>query len=130
MNLDEYLKINNCNVIEGYTAQVPEQVKILKQISENNNIKNILEIGFNAGHSSCLFLESNNNCNVLSFDIGLHDYFKIGFEYIIKNFNSRHFLIIGNSNITVPLYYKFNPMIKYDLIFIDGGHDYELHTMI
>ena len=59
MNLDEYLKINNCNVIEGYSTQVPDQVRLLKQISENNNIKNILEIGFNAGHSSCLFLESN-----------------------------------------------------------------------
>ena len=78
--------------------------QIIKKILENNNIKNILEIGFNAGHSSCLFLEFNKNCNVLSFDIGLHDYFKVGIEYIREKFNSRNYLfIIGNSNITVPL---------------------------
>ena len=57
---NEYLKDNNCYVTEGYTEQVPEQVQILKALVNNDKIINVLEIGMNAGHSSCLFLENNN----------------------------------------------------------------------
>ena len=34
----------------------------------------ILEIGFNAGHSSLFFLESNPDVKVISIDIGFHSY--------------------------------------------------------
>ena len=40
-------------MFESYSTQVPEQVKLLQLLSENNRIKNILDIGLNAGHSSC-----------------------------------------------------------------------------
>ena len=84
MTLDLFLKDNNCNITEGYIEQVPEQVQKLKDLVNNNKIKNILEIGFNAGHSSCLFLEKNKQCNVISFDIATHDYVHIGKQYIDK----------------------------------------------
>jgi len=71
MTLDLYLKYKNCIITEGYTQQVSKQVEILKDLVNNNKIINILEIGFNAGHSSCLFLETNRNCKVHSFDIDL-----------------------------------------------------------
>ena len=75
MTLDLFLKENNCYITEGYTEQVPEQVQILKAFVNNDKIINVLEIGMNAGHSSCLFLENNKQCNVISFDIGNHDMF-------------------------------------------------------
>ena len=45
-------------------------VKFLKDIVQKKSVINILEIGFNGGHSSELFLQCNNNTNVVSFDIG------------------------------------------------------------
>ena len=125
MTLDLFLKENNCYVTEGYTEQVPEQVQILKDLVNNDKIINVLEIGMNAGHSSCLFLEHNKQCNVISFDIGNHDYVRIGKQYIDNKYPNRHELIISDSTISVPLYTNINKESKMDLIFIDGGHDYE-----
>lgn len=125
MTLDLFLKENNCYVTEGYTEQVPEQVQILKDLVNNDKIINVLEIGMNAGHSSCLFLENNKQCNVISFDIGNHDYVRVGKQYIDNKYPNRHELIISDSTISVPLYTNINKESKMDLIFIDGGHDYE-----
>ena len=121
MTLDLFLKDNNCYITEGYIEQVPEQVQILKDLVNNNKIKNILQVGFNAGHSSCLFLENNKQCNVVSFDIGTHDYVHIGKQYIDKTYPNRHELIRFYSKIAVPIYINTNKDIKFDLIFIDGG---------
>jgi predicted O-methyltransferase YrrM len=89
----------------------------------DNKIKNILEIGFNAGHSADLFLKTNTICNVLSFDIGEHSYVKIAKEFIDKTYPNRHTLVLGDSTKTVPIYQSNT---TYDLIFIDGGHSYEV----
>ena len=72
MSLITYLKQNNCNITEGYSQSCYNQVIILQVLCSDKNIKNILEIGFNAGHSANLFLNTNTKCNVLSFDIGEH----------------------------------------------------------
>jgi len=123
MSLISYLKNNNCNIIEGYSRSCYNEVIILQLLSSPKNIKNILEIGFNAGHSADLFLNTNSECNVLSFDIGEHSYVKIAKEFIDKTYPHRHKLVIGDSTKTIPLY---QTDIKYDLIFIDGGHSYEV----
>ena len=125
MTLDLFLKDNNCNITGGYTEKVPEQVQILKDLVNNDKIINVLEIGMNAGHSPCLFLENNKQCNVISFDIGNHDYVRVGKQYIDNKYPNRHELIISDSTISIPLYTNINKESKMDLIFIDGGHDYE-----
>ncbi len=116
----------NVNEIEGYSQQVPKQVERLKMLISGNNIKNVMEIGFNAGHSSEIMLETNKNINLVSFDINIHKYTKVGKEYIDKTYVNRHTLIIGDSMISVPEYIKSNSHKKFDLIFIDGGHDYKV----
>ena len=123
MSLVNYLKENNCIIEEGNCRNVNKQLIILQLLCFGSNIKHILEIGFNAGHSSDLFLSTNSDCTVTSFDIGHHSYYKVGKEFIDKAYPNRHKLIIGDSTKTIP---NFNSDIKYDLIFIDGGHDYEV----
>ena len=123
MALKVYLQKNNCNIIEGYSRSCYKETIILQMLCSDNSIKNILEIGFNAGHSSDLFLDNNQGCSVISFDIGEHSYVKVAKEYIDKTYPNRHTLIIGDSTKTIP---NYKTDIKYDLIFIDGGHLYEV----
>lgn len=85
------------------------------------NAKYIMEIGFNGGHSADAFLSYRSHIQLTSFDLGEHEYVKQGKEYINHYYPNRHTLLLGNSVETVPI---FQPMYKYDVIFIDGGHDY------
>ena len=99
--------------------------------SENNrqnlytltkSAKNILEIGFNGGHSSALFLHANPKIKILSFDIAYHKYTVPCVEYLKKlNYNIE--FVKGSSDITVP---KYEVKTKYDIICIDGGHGYDI----
>jgi predicted O-methyltransferase YrrM len=120
MNLDLFLKYNNCNVTEGYSEQVPEQVKILKDLVNNDKIKNVLEIGFNAGHSAEVMLSANKEAKLTSFDLNIHPYAAVGKDYIDKKFPGRHVFVAGDSKETIP---KAEGL--YECFFIDGGHDYE-----
>ena len=124
LGLCNYFIKNNIKVTEGHVFddQKMEIVKILNDVSP----KTIMEIGFNAGHSAELFLE-NSNAYVHSFDLGehFHQYLKYGKQYINKNYPDRHTLILGDSTIRVPIFAQNND-IKFDLIFIDGGHSYEV----
>ena len=84
------------------------------------------EIGFNAGFSSYAFLSSNRRCSVVSFDIGDHEYVKFAKQFIDDTFPGRHQLIVGDSRQTVPDFALQNPKIKFDFIFIDGGHEHDV----
>ena len=123
MSLKQYLNDKKCNIIEGFSASSYKEVMMLQVLCFGDNIKNILEIGFNAGHSTDIFLNTNADCKVISFDIGEHDYVKVAKEFIDRTHSGRHTLNLGDSTKTIP---KYETDIKYDLIFIDGGHSYEI----
>jgi hypothetical protein len=91
--------------------------------SASKEAKNILEIGFNAGHSCLIFLNSNPYSQITVFDICEHKYTKPCFEYLSSLFPGRLTLIEGDSTITVPSWKEKNPSAKFDLIHIDGAHD-------
>jgi predicted O-methyltransferase YrrM len=125
MSLTTFLNSRGLNITEGYCAQVPEQVKDLINLTNKSNI-NVMEIGFNAGHSAEVFLENNKNLTLTSFDLGGHCYVTPGKEYIDATYPNRHKLILGDSRTTIPMYLENNKDTKFDIIFIDGGHDYEI----
>jgi len=91
--------------------------KNLVALSKNAN--NIIEIGFNMGHSCLLFLLSNPNCKVACFDTCDHKYTEHCFNYLDKKFPDRIKLYKGDSNEMLGSY--TGPLA--DLCHIDGSHE-------
>ncbi len=117
----------NCDIVyEGYSGQIPEESLILARAVSSTNIKDVLEIGFNAGHSAVTLLANNPHCNVTSIDLGWHPYTKYGKQYVDIAFPGRHKLLIGDSTKVVLEQALALEGKKYDLIFIDGGHDFPI----
>jgi hypothetical protein len=79
----------------------------------------ILEIGFNAGHSALLYLISNPYSKIHFFDLGEHAYSRGCFEYLSQQFPGRMSVTWGDSTVTIPAH---SPVSIFDLIHIDGGH--------
>jgi len=107
---------------EGHTQQVEEETMYLMQLSKK--AKNILEVGFNGGHSAETMLQSSDRSFIVSVDIGFHHYVKFGYYFLKKKYKNRIKLMIGNSKELLPQLVESNK--KFDLIFIDGGHDYDV----
>lgn len=110
--------------LEGNSEQNPKQLEDLINLTKENGIK-VMEIGFNAGHSAETILKNNPTLSLVSFDIGQHDYVSVAKTYIDSMYPSRHTLILGDSTKTLPEYISQNSK-KFDVIFIDGGHDYAI----
>lgn len=124
MSITSYLKNKGFDTfVEGYSQQIPEQVNDLIHLTSKPNIS-VMEIGFNAGHSAEIFLQNNKDLTLTSFDLGKHPYVKVAKEYIDLTYPNRHTLILGDSRITVPKFISKNKDTKFDVIFIDGGHQY------
>lgn len=84
---------------------------------------NIAEIGFNAGHSSLLYLLANSKSKLTIFDICEHSYTMPCFQYLQEKFPNRLQIFPGDSTETVPNFHKNNPEARFDLIHIDGCHN-------
>jgi predicted O-methyltransferase YrrM len=81
----------------------------------------IMEIGFNAGHSTALMLLANPRAKILHFDAKEHPYVDPCYAFLKSVFGADRFmdLVIGDSRKTVPSYHINQP---FNLIHIDGGH--------
>lgn len=103
-----------------------EELLYLSRVAEQYNARIIGETGFHIGLSSLAFLQTHPEIKATSFDIGEYQYVPLAKKIIDQKFPGRHTLIYGDSRKTVPEYAKKNPNTKFDLIFIDGGHDYKI----
>lgn len=101
-----------------------DELAYLANTARRTDAQRICEIGFNAGYSSYAFLSANPSTEVVSFDLGEHGYTRTAKKLIDKEFPGRHTLVYGDSTKTVPEYRKTHLDETFDLVFIDGGHDY------
>jgi len=124
MSITAFLRSNGFQTFEGHCQEVPKQVFDLIRLTKSPVTK-IMEVGFNAGHSSEIFLRHNPKISVVSFDIGTHPYVNAAKQYIDQCYSNRHTLILGNSKDSLPQYVEANPGVTFDLIFLDGGSSYE-----
>lgn len=125
MSITTFLNSRGFHHFEGHCQLSPNQVKDLLALSSASNI-HVMEIGFNAGHSAEIFLQHNPTLTLTSFDLGAHNYVPTAKEYIDATYPNRHSLILGDSTETVPKFSNENPDKTFDIIFIDGGHDYRI----
>lgn len=102
------------------------ELAYLARIASAPGIRLIAEIGFNYGLSSYTFLEANHDSLVCSFDLAEFAYTASAKRHIDDIFAGRHTLVQGDSTKTVPAFFRMNASLRFDLIFIDGGHTYEV----
>lgn len=126
--------ISEYYIVEGGSYQISAQSARLRElVAVAPTPKTIMEIGFNAGHSALLFLANTPpETKVVSFDLGEYAYVFAAKRYIDSVFPGRHTLVTGDSTFTIPNYeeqvaHRMNdpataPPTRFDLIFIDGGH--------
>ena len=81
--------------------------------------QNILEIGFNAGHSALIFLLVNQESKLTIIDTCQHKYTKACFDYLSQQFPGRLKLIQGDSTVVIDELKNE----KFDCVHYDGGKD-------
>jgi hypothetical protein len=128
--LEGNLFYTNCSNFKTHEHLKLKQETILK-ISKFAQNK-ICEIGFNAGHSSLLFLLGigSKDIEFTIFDINNHKYTIPCFEFLKSKFlNVKFKFIEGNSIITIPKFIlNLSELNSYDIVHVDGGHSIECIT--
>jgi len=102
------------------------QLRFLAETAREIGASQIGEIGFNAGYSAQAFLSASSNSHVTSFDLVTHGYTPLAKKRVDAIHPGRHTLVEGDSTATVPEFSQQNPGRRFDLIFIDGGHSYDV----
>jgi len=111
-------------ITEGHSGQLIAERKVYQAVAKNPCVKHICELGFNAGHSSALWLLADPDNIVTSFDIFMHDYAPVAQRFLGSRFPGRQALVAGDSLATVPgfVHSLAGQEIRCDIILVDGGH--------
>jgi predicted O-methyltransferase YrrM len=110
----------------GEGSSSKEELLYLVREIQRRGARLVGEIGFNAGVSSYALLSASPDVEVVSFDLDVHGTVQVAKKLIDKAFPGRHTLICGDSRQTIAQFANDNPDVRFDLVFIDGGHDYEV----
>lgn len=123
-------KVAETPVDEGYSAQLDGQAAFYTLLASQPWVRQICEVGFNAGHSAFYWLAASNRTRLLSFDLGIHPYSKKMADFLSDLFPNRLRIAWGDSTQTVPQLVASlkaeNLSMSCDVIVLDGGHDYPI----
>jgi predicted O-methyltransferase YrrM len=120
-----HVRDNGARIYEG-GASVAEAT-YLQELALSSKAVAVAEIGFNVGFSSIAFLEGSPDICVVSFELDRRRAVELAKEFVDERYPGRHELVIGNSVETVPGYAEQNAR-RFDLVFVDGGHEYDIAT--
>ena len=93
------------------------------------DVKRMLEIGFNAGHSSVIFLAAMpRDGEYISLDLGEHPYSRPCFDYLQTQYPQIKEYIMGDSRKMLPelLNTRPNYVESFDCVHVDGGHSLDV----
>lgn len=123
--LDEWRKMHNVQILEGHVAGLQaEQLKNF--LKEHSEIRSVMEIGLNGGHSAEIFFDHCPNLeHFVSFDICYWPYVEKVVDFFTQKFGTVFSFVRGDSAQSVPAFARHFPSMKFDLIFIDGNHSFE-----
>eukprot|EP00933_Yihiella_yeosuensis_P044359 TRINITY_DN39457_c0_g1_i1.p1 TRINITY_DN39457_c0_g1~~TRINITY_DN39457_c0_g1_i1.p1 ORF type:complete len:317 (-),score=42.91 TRINITY_DN39457_c0_g1_i1:178-1038(-) len=110
---------------EGNIASSEKAFSMYYNVARGPTVKNICEVGFNAGHSASMFLNANPKANMYSFDIGQFPYTRGNSKLMKELFKDRFEYIEGPSQETIPKFAEDRPDVKCDVISVDGDHSTE-----
>ena len=120
-----HVRDNGARMYEGGASV--EEALYLRSVTRLTEAKTVAEIGFNVGFSSIAFLESGPDVTVVSFELDRRHAVELAKDFVDERYPGRHELVIGNSLQTVPAYAETKAG-TFDLVFVDGGHEYEIAT--
>lgn len=124
MTIDAFMRSRGFTSQTGYIGE-NQRRQFQERLRELPEIRTVLEIGFNAGHSAECFFESCKNLErFVSFDLHFFPYTRPAAEYMANRYPGRFSWVEGDSLHTVPLFAKRFPE-RFDLIYIDGSHEFE-----
>eukprot|EP00200_Dunaliella_tertiolecta_P007667 CAMPEP_0202382330 /NCGR_PEP_ID=MMETSP1127-20130417/42415_1 /ASSEMBLY_ACC=CAM_ASM_000462 /TAXON_ID=3047 /ORGANISM="Dunaliella tertiolecta, Strain CCMP1320" /LENGTH=334 /DNA_ID=CAMNT_0048981515 /DNA_START=151 /DNA_END=1152 /DNA_ORIENTATION=+ len=120
--LNTFLETVTEGVGEGHTGQQAVQQAWYLAVASLPCVRNVCEIGFNAGHSSTVWMTARPDIHLHSFDMGAKDYSFPVAKFMSDKFPGRITFTWGNSLETVP---SRIPELrdKCDIVVVDGGHD-------
>ena len=137
LTLDQYLQLHGYDMlpegsgsrdnyaIEGFLTDAQKQ-QFVELLKLHPNVTDVLEIGLNGGHSAEVFLKHCLNLKrFVSIDINWHYYTAHAVDYLSKKYQEQFVFIAGDSIVKVPEFATLYPEQKFDLIFIDGNHNYD-----
>ncbi len=119
---DVIYRHNSGRVIEGHSGNHHDMQRLYFEIARLDFIKTVCETGFNAGHSTFMWLNANPDLVVYSFDIDMHNYTRPMAYYLQSRFPGRLHITFGDSRDTIPEFHVDAPEVMCDLVIIDGGH--------
>ena len=120
--LQRVKRILNLTGMEGFSSQLPEEIMVYWKLASLPFVKTVCETGFNAGHSTLVWLSAKPDIHVYSFDLGAHAYAKPMAQFVTKRFPGRLRITWGDSKTTLPKFHQEHPDVKCDLAIVDGGH--------
>jgi len=96
-------------------------------LSRDPSIKTVCETGFNVGTSTYIWLSSPHIEKVWSFDLNIQiPTKKMAHDYLQNKFPGKLFVTEGDSTKTLPKFVDTHPDVECDLIFVDGGHIFDI----
>ncbi len=107
-----------------------DMIVSLTGICRSMKVENYLEIGVRRGRSMAMVASQNPDCHIVGFDMWIQDYVGIqnpGPDFVRGEMKKVGFkgnleLVSGNSQKTVPDYFKSHPNAYFDIINVDGDH--------